>query len=489
MKITFSDLAVPTSGAAIAFATEGADLMPSAIALDEAIGGSITKAIKSSTFKGKAGQSLQILAPGQGDLTRVIVFGIGKEAEFDVIAAQKLGGTVTSRALATGEKDLTILFDMEGMACDFATGAMLRDYRFDKYRTTETKDDKPVLKGLTISARDHKDAKKQFDSAKKVVEGVFFTRDLVSEPANVLYPESFMKEVSALEKLGVEIDVLDEKEMKKLGMGALLGVAMGSARKPYMVVMRWNGGKKKEDPIAFVGKGVTFDTGGISLKPAAGMEDMKFDMGGAGVVSGLMKALAGRKAKCNVVGVIGLVENMPSSTAQRPGDVVTSMSGQTIEVINTDAEGRLVLCDALTYVQEKYDPRLVVDLATLTGAVIIALGHENAGLFSNNDDVSQQITTAGLSVDETVWRLPLGSGYDKQIKSDIADMKNVGGRPAGSITAAQFLKRFITKDRPWAHIDIAATAWSTSDKEVTPKGATGFGVRLLDRFVADNYEA
>lgn len=489
MKITFSDLAVPTSGAVIAFATEGADLMPSAIALDEAIGGSITKAIKSSTFKGKAGQSLQILAPGQGDLTRVIVFGIGKEAEFDVIAAQKLGGTVTSRALATGEKDLTILFDMEGMACDFATGAMLRDYRFDKYRTTETKDDKPVLKGLTIAARDHKDAKKQFDSAKKVVEGVFFTRDLVSEPANVLYPESFMKEVSALEKLGVEIDVLDEKEMKKLGMGALLGVAMGSARKPYMVVMRWNGGKKKEDPIAFVGKGVTFDTGGISLKPAAGMEDMKFDMGGAGVVSGLMKALAGRKAKCNVVGVIGLVENMPSSTAQRPGDVVTSMSGQTIEVINTDAEGRLVLCDALTYVQEKYDPRLVVDLATLTGAVIIALGHENAGLFSNNDDVSQQITTAGLSVDETVWRLPLGSGYDKQIKSDIADMKNVGGRPAGSITAAQFLKRFITKDRPWAHIDIAATAWSTSDKEVTPKGATGFGVRLLDRFVADNYEA
>ena len=489
MKITFSDLAVPTSGAAIAFATEGADLMPSAIALDEAIGGSITKAIKSSTFKGKAGQSLQILAPGQGDLTRVIVFGIGKEAEFDVIAAQKLGGTVTSRALATGEKDLTILFDMEGMACDFATGAMLRDYRFDKYRTNETKDDKPVLKGLTIATRDHKDAKKQFDSAKKVVEGVFFTRDLVSEPANVLYPESFMKEVSALEKLGVEIDVLDEKEMKKLGMGALLGVAMGSARKPYMVVMRWNGGKKKEDPIAFVGKGVTFDTGGISLKPAAGMEDMKFDMGGAGVVSGLMKALAGRKAKCNVVGVIGLVENMPSSTAQRPGDVVTSMSGQTIEVINTDAEGRLVLCDALTYVQEKYDPRLVVDLATLTGAVIIALGHENAGLFSNNDDVSQQITTAGLSVDETVWRLPLGSGYDKQIKSDIADMKNVGGRPAGSITAAQFLKRFITKDRPWAHLDIAATAWSTSDKEVTPKGATGFGVRLLDRFVADNYEA
>lgn len=245
MKITFSDLAIPSSGAVIAFATEGADLMPSAVALDEATGGSITKAIKSSTFKGKSGQSLQILAPANVDLSRVIIFGIGKEAEFDVIAAQKLGGSVTARALATGEKELTVLFDMENLACDFATGAMLRDYRFDKYRTTETKEDKPVLKAFDIATRDHKDAKKQFDSAKKVVEGVFFTRDLVSEPANVLYPETFAKEVSALEKLGVEIDVLDEKEMKKLGMGALLGVAMGSAKKPAMVVMRWNGGKKK----------------------------------------------------------------------------------------------------------------------------------------------------------------------------------------------------------------------------------------------------
>jgi leucyl aminopeptidase len=298
-----------------------------------------------------------------------------------------------------------------------------------------------------------------------------------------------MKEVSALEKLGIEIDVLDEKEMKKLGMGALLGVSQGSAHKPYMVVMRWNGGKKKDAPVAFVGKGVTFDTGGISIKPAAGMEDMKFDMGGAGVVSGLMKALAGRKAKANVIGVIGLVENMPSSTAQRPGDVVTSMSGQTIEVINTDAEGRLVLCDALTYVQEKYDPKLIVDLATLTGAIIIALGHENAGLFSNNDELSTQITNAGLAVNETVWRLPLSKAYDSQLKSDIADMKNVGGRPAGSITAAQFLQRFITKDRPWAHLDIAAMAWATKDSEVTPKGGTGFGVRLLDRFVADNCES
>ncbi|MFH1806353.1 MAG: leucyl aminopeptidase [Pseudomonadota bacterium] len=488
MKISFSDLAIPATGAVVAFATEGGDLMPSAVALDEATGGAVARAIKASTFKGKAGQSLQILSPANVELSRIILFGMGKEAEFDVIAAQKLGGNVAVRALATGEKDVTVLFDMDDLACDFATGAALRDYRFDKYRTTETKDDKPSLKSLAIATRQHKDAKKQFETAKKVIDGVFFTRDLVSEPANILYPESFVKEVSALEKLGVEIEILEEKDMKKLGMGALLGVAMGSARKPYMVVMRWNGGKKKDAPIAFVGKGVTFDTGGISIKPAAGMEDMKWDMGGAGVVSGLMKALAGRKANCNVVGIIGLVENMPSSTAQRPGDVVTSMSGQTIEVINTDAEGRLVLCDALTYVQETYDPRLIVDLATLTGAIIIALGHENAGLFSNNDELATQITTAGLSVNETVWRLPLGKAYDDQIKSDIADMKNVGGRPAGSITAAQFLKRFITKDRPWAHLDIAAMAWSAKDSEVTPKGGTGYGVRLLDRFVADNYE-
>lgn len=488
MKITFSDLAVPASGAVVAFATEGGDLMPSAVALDEATGGAIARAAKASNFKGKAGQSLQLVAPANVELTRIVLFGIGKEAEFDVIAAQKLGGQVAAMALGSGEKDVSVLFDMEGLASDFATGAALRDYRFDKYRTTEKKEDKPALKSLAVLARDAKDAKKQFESAKKVVDGVFFTRDLVSEPSNVLFPASFVEEVKALEKLGVEIDILDEKEMKKLGMGALLGVAQGSAHKPYLAVMRWNGGKKKDAPVAFVGKGVTFDTGGISIKPAAGMEDMKFDMGGAGVVSGLMKALAGRKAKTNVIGVIGLVENMPSSTAQRPGDVVTSMSGQTVEVINTDAEGRLVLCDALHYVQEKYDPRLVVDLATLTGAIIIALGHEHAGLFSNNDDLSTQITNAGLSVNEPVWRMPLGKAYDDLLKSDIADMKNVGGRPAGSITAAQFLQRFITKNRPWAHLDIAATAWATKDSEVTPKGATGYGVRLLDRFVADNYE-
>jgi leucyl aminopeptidase len=489
MKITFSDLAVPASGAVVAFATEGGDLMPSAVALDEATKGVVTRAIKASTFKGKFGQNLQILSPANVELSRIVIFGIGSEAEFDVIAAQKLGGQVTFAAQATGEKEVVVLFDMDDLACDFATGCVLRDYRFDKYRTTETKDDKPALKSVSIALKEPKEAKKQFESAKKVIDGVFFTRDLVSEPANVLHPESFVAEVRALEKLGVEIDVLDEKEMKKLGMGALLGVAQGSAQKPYLVVMRWNGGKKKEAPIAFVGKGVTFDTGGISIKPAAGMEDMKFDMGGAGVVSGLMKALAGRNAKSNVIGVIGLVENMPSSTAQRPGDVVTSMSGQTIEVINTDAEGRLVLCDALTYVQEKYDPSLIVDLATLTGAIIIALGHENGGLFSNNDDLSTQITNAGLAVNEPVWRLPLGKAYDDQLKSDIADMKNVGGRPAGSITAAQFLKRFITKDRPWAHLDIAAMAWAIKDSDVAPKGATGYGVRLLDRFVADNHEA
>jgi leucyl aminopeptidase len=343
------------------------------------------------------------------------------------------------------------------------------------------------LADVTVQCADSKEAKKAFKDAEKVADGVFFTRDLVSEPPNVLYPESFAAELKALEKLGVEVEILGEAEMTKLGCGALLGVGQGSIRESQMVVMRWNGGRKKEAPVAIVGKGVTFDTGGISIKPAGGMEDMKWDMGGAGVVAGLMKAVAGRKAKANIVGVVGLVENMPDGNAQRPGDVVTSMSGQTIEVINTDAEGRLVLADALWYTKETYKPSRIIDLATLTGAIIISLGHEHAGLFSNSDDLSEQLTAAGKAVAEPVWRLPLGPEYDKQIKSQIADMKNVGGRPGGSITAAQFLQRFVD-GTDWAHIDIAGVAWSSKDRGVMPKGGTGFGVRLLDRFIADNHE-
>jgi len=322
---------------------------------------------------------------------------------------------------------------------------------------------------------------------------VFFTRDLVSEPANILYPDSFAKQAKSLERLGVKVEVLGEAQMRRLGMGALLGVGQGSVRESKMVVMQWNGsgrknrGKKAEAPVAFVGKGVTFDTGGISIKPSAGMEDMKWDMGGAGVVVGLLKALAGRKAKANVVGVVGLVENMPDGNAQRPGDIVTSMSGQTIEVLNTDAEGRLVLADALWYTKERFKPKFMVNLATLTGAIIISLGNQHAGLFSNNDTLSERLTQAGKDVDEPLWRMPISPEYDKMINSDAADMKNIGGRGAGSITAAQFLHRFVDKV-PWAHLDIAGVTWSKTDAPTVPKGGTAFGVRLLDQLVRNHYE-
>jgi leucyl aminopeptidase len=316
---------------------------------------------------------------------------------------------------------------------------------------------------------------------------------LVSEPANILYPESFAAICRELSDLGVEVDVLGEAEMTNLKMGALLGVGQGSERESRLVVMRWNGTQKKSKnadttQIAFVGKGVTFDTGGISIKPAEGMESMKWDMGGAGTVTGLMKALAGRKANINCVGVIGLVENMPDGKAQRPGDVVTAMDGQTIEVINTDAEGRLVLADALTYTQQEFKPKVMIDLATLTGAMIVALAHERAGVFSNNDELAEQLRKCGDETGEKTWAFPMDDAYDELIKSQIADMKNTGGRGAGSITAAKFLQRFVKKETTWAHIDIAGMAWSNADKPTIPKGGTGYGVRLLDRLVANYYE-
>ncbi|MEL0253779.1 MAG: leucyl aminopeptidase, partial [Novosphingobium sp.] len=322
-----------------------------------------------------------------------------------------------------------------------------------------------------------------------LAEGIEFTRELVAEPANIIYPESFVERAKArLEGTGVEILVLGLKEMTDLGMGALLGVAQGSVREPRLLAMRWKGAEA-DKPTAFVGKGVTFDTGGISIKPAAGMEDMKWDMGGAGAVAGTMLALAKRKAKADVIGVCGLVENMPDGNAQRPGDVVTSMSGQTVEVINTDAEGRLVLCDALTWVQKEYGPKTIVDLATLTGAMIISLGHEYGGLFANDDDLAAKLDAAGKATGDKLWRFPLGPSYDKLIDSPIADMKNVGPRYGGSITAAQFLQRYIDKGVAWAHLDIAGMVWADKPGQTWDKGATGFGVRVLDRYVRDVLEA
>ncbi|MEQ1492213.1 MAG: leucyl aminopeptidase, partial [Terricaulis sp.] len=372
-----------------------------------------------------------------------------------------------------------------------AMGARLAAYRFDTYRTKLKPDQKPSLTTVEIAMDGPAAAKARAEKDAAIVEGVFFARDLVSEPPNVLYPESFAERLRDLETIGCEVDILEPETMERLGMGALLGVAMGSSRPGRLVSIKWNGGSKGAKPVALVGKGVTFDTGGISLKPGAGMDEMKGDMGGAAAVAGAMKAIALRKAKANVVGVVALVENMPGSNAQRPGDIVTTMSGQTIEVLNTDAEGRLILADAVWYAQDKFEPSALIDLATLTGAVIIALGNENAGMFSNDEDLAHAITAAGQTEGEPVWRLPLGAAYDKLIDTPNADMKNIAGKPvAGSIVGAQFVKRFIKDGLPWAHLDIAGTAWKSGPYEdpLSPAWATGYGVRLLNRLIQNRYE-
>ncbi len=496
MKITFAAKS-PVAPESVAVAIfEGRTLGSAARDIDKATGGALGRAMATSRFTGARGQFLDVNAPSGVKAARVVLVGHGKREKIDDLAAQELGGKLVAHLNQAGAKKVAVMVEGKSAgssahAANLAFGARLRAYRFDKYRTKEKAESKPTLGRITVVAAHPREAQKTFDRLDKIADGVFFTRDLVSEPANVIYPESLAQQARMLSRLGVDVEVMTEARMAKLGMGALLGVGQGSDRESRLVVMRWNGAPKrsKAAPIAFVGKGVTFDTGGISIKPAGGMEDMKWDMGGAGVVLGLMKALAGRAAKVDVIGIIGLVENMPSAKAQRPGDVVTSMSGQTIEVINTDAEGRLVLADALWYCQSKFKPRFMVDLATLTGAVIVALGSYQAGMFANDDDLSAKLTAAGKAVGEPVWRLPLGTRYDKDINSDIADMKNVGkGREAGSITAAQFLQRFVN-ETPWAHLDIAGVAWSKSATATVPKGGTGFGVRLLDRLVADNYEA
>ena len=495
MKIRFSKLELPKDGSLVVFALKDRKLSASADAVDAALDGAVTRAVAASRFKGGSGDSLVLPSPGDGRWDRVVLLGLGKPAEFDALTAQNAGGRAVSALNGAGAKSATLLLDpVDGGKIDGAAaaaragfGARLRSYRFDRYRTKEKAEQKPTLSGLTVGGPDAAAARKAFRPLDKLADGVFLTRDLVSEPPNIMYPETLAAQGEALRELGVEVEILGEEAMAALGMGSLLGVGQGSARESKLLVMQWMGGGKKDQPVAFVGKGVTFDTGGISIKPAAGMEDMKWDMGGSGVVIGLMKALAGRKAKCNAVGVAGLVENMPSGTAQRPGDIVTSMSGQTVEVLNTDAEGRLVLADALWYTQDRFKPKFMVNLATLTGAIIIALGSENCGLFSNNDELSERLAAAGKAVGEHAWRMPLGDAYDKQLTSDAADMKNIGGRGAGSITAAQFLQRFVN-DVPWAHLDIAGVTWSKKDKPTVPKGGTGFGVQMLDRLVAEHYE-
>ena len=491
LDIAFARSTLPKSGALVLLVHEGEK--PSGLwqQVDEATGGAIARALEVAEFKGGKGKSVSILAPG-ANLNRVIVIGLGKPAEITDRVLNEAGGAAAAALTREAAAAVSAGTLTPAQAADVALGAVLKAYRFDRYRTKEKAEDKPKLTKLSILTSDLPKARAAWTTGKAVAEGVFLTRDLVSEPPNVLNPAEMAERCKKLTALGLKVEVLGPKEMQKLGFGALLGVAQGSVNEPRMVVMRWDGanggkGKTKEQPLAFIGKGVTFDTGGISIKPAGGMEDMKWDMAGAGTVIGLMATLAGRKAKVDAIGLVGLVENMPSGSAQRPGDVVKSYSGQTIEVINTDAEGRLVLADVMWYAQEKFDPKFMIDLATLTGAIIIGLGHEYAGLFSNDDALSQKLTDAGLATGEKVWRMPLDDAYDRQIRSDIADMKNVGGRPGGSITAAQFIQRFVNK-KPWAHLDIAGMAWSGKDGPCTPKGATAFGVRLLDRLVATHYE-
>ncbi|WP_294314316.1 leucyl aminopeptidase [uncultured Sphingomonas sp.] len=446
-------------------------------------------AAKAARFDGEAGAIVELFVADDGQAKQLLLVGVGSG---DEAGWSKAGGALVARLLTSGATEL--IADLSGAdatpqaAARFAAAAAQRAWRYDHYRTKLTDKQKVSLTTLTIAgAPDGTDAAWAAQDA--VTQGLELTRNLVAAPPNILYPETFVEQVrESVEGLGLDIIVLGEDEMREHGMGALLGVSQGSVRDARILALKWNGAGDGDPTLALVGKGVTFDTGGISLKPGAGMEDMKWDMGGAGAVAGTMKALAARKAKVNVVGVMGLVENMPDGNAQRPGDVVTSMSGQTIEILNTDAEGRLVLCDAITWTQQTFRPKTIIDLATLTGAMIVSLGNEYGGLFSNDDGLADKLLAAGTATGDKLWRFPLSDTYNKLIDSPIADMKNVGPRGAGSITAAQFIQRFVDEGVQWAHLDIAGMVWSDKAAATYDKGATGYGVKLLDRLVAEHFE-
>ena len=473
-------------GVLVTFCAEGLKFGPATQKALSPIGDLARRAAAADRFTGKKASALDIIAPSGLNVPRLVIVGTGKERELKERDLVKLGGAAMGK-IPIAAAQATIFAEFAGGAlkgdqvAKLALGGRLRAYTFDRYKTKRKEDEERAKKlEVNFACAGPAAAEKAWARTSGVADGVVLARDLTNEPANVLYPGEFARRASALRKLGIVVEVLDVAAMKKLGMGALLGVGQGSAHEPKLVVMRWNGGKRGADPIAFIGKGVCFDTGGISIKPAQGMEDMKGDMAGAACVVGLMQALAARKAKVNVVGAIGLVENMPDGKAQRPGDIVTTMSGQTIEVINTDAEGRLVLADVLHYINKRFKPKFMVDLATLTGAIMVALGQEYAGVFSNDDKLVERLTKAGEATDERVWRMPLGSEYDKIIDSKIADMKNSGGRFAGSITAAQFLQRFVNKT-PWAHLDIAGTALGSPQTDINKSWSAGWGVRRDQR--------
>ena len=510
VSISFAKSPKSKADTVVVFATEKNVLLGAGVALDKKSGGLISSALDTrDNFKGKAGEAIAVILPKNTGYKQALVMGLGTASKLDSLTYETIGGKTLASLKGISAQSTVILFeapkgglkDVEAGAA-FASGLRLRDYVFDKYKTDKTKsksgDSKKSngskkLKDITIVTSASTAAAKAYEEHHAIAEGVVFARDLVNEVPNVLYPESYADILAKqLKPLGVQVEIFDEKKMAKLGFGAHLAVGMGSIRPPRVVIMRWNGtGKKSTKPLAFVGKGVTFDTGGISIKPAAGMEEMKMDMGGSAAVAGLMRTLALTKAKVDVVGIVGLAENMPSDRAYRPGDIITSLSGKTIEVLNTDAEGRLVLCDALTYVQQTYKPSMIIDLATLTGAILVALGVEYAGAFVNNDKLWSQLEKASKSTGEKLWRMPLDEAFRNEMKSQVADLQNLGnlGRYGGSCSAAGFLETFIENDTPWAHLDIAGTAWWKSDKAVTPKGGSGFGVRLLYKLVADNYAA
>jgi len=493
VKIDFSGFLAPTRGVFVIFCDESLKLgATTRKALGDAVD-VVARAATADRFKGKLGSSLDIVAPAGLRAARLVVVGCGKVGDLKAKDYVRLGGIAAGKipsaaGLATIFAELPNGLLKPEQVAEVGLGVKLRTYKFSLYKTRK-KDDEPQADDLkiAIATGNPAHARRAWARRSGLAEGIMLARDLVNEPPNVLYPEEFARRASTLRKLGVAVEILDVKAMQKLGMGALLGVGQGSAHDSRLVVMRWNGGRRGDKPVAFVGKGVCFDTGGISIKPAAGMEDMKGDMAGAACVVGLMYTLASRKATVNAIGVIGLVENMPDGKAQRPGDIVKTMSGQTIEIINTDAEGRLVLADALHYVNSRFEPKFIVDLATLTGAILVSLGQEYAGLFSNDDKLSERLTKTGQVTGERVWRMPMGPEYDKMIDSKFADMKNTGGRFGGSITAAQLLQRFVGKT-PWAHLDIAGTGMGSPQTDINKSWSSGWGVRLLDQLVEDYYE-
>jgi leucyl aminopeptidase len=500
--IDFASLSAPFEAAAAVLSAQDLALGPTAGDLNARSGGALLKAAEAADFKGKAKTAIELLVPSQLHLGRLLLVGAGQPDQYKMLDWVNLGGYALAQLSGRKTAAASLVAEVAGapnhlpaeIAADLGFGALLRSYNFGKYQTQkrsrDNENDTPGdgLQRLVIHTEDPRAALAAFARRSAVASGVFLARDLVNEPANVLGPVEFADRMQDLSKVGVEVEILDVEALKSLKMNALLAVGQGSVRPPRVAVMQWHGAKsKRARPLCFVGKGVCFDTGGISIKPAQGMEDMKGDMGGAAAVAGLMLTLAERKAPVNAVGLIGLVENMPSGSAQRPGDIIASMSGQTVEVLNTDAEGRLVLADVLWYAQDRFKPRLIVDLATLTGAIMVALGKEYAGLFSNDDRLASELIDAGEATGEKVWRMPLAKAYDKLIDSKTADMKNIGGRHAGAITGAQFLQRFI-KDSPWAHIDVAGVAMDSNKSDINQSWASGWGVRLLDRMVADHYE-